>query len=57
MEQSPSWEANSFSASQKIPCILWKPKIHYRINNVRTVTRNATCTLSKHNFILQVESP
>jgi len=29
MEQSPSWEANRFSASQEIPCILWKPKVHY----------------------------
>jgi hypothetical protein len=23
MEQSPSWEANQFSASQEIPRILW----------------------------------
>ena len=29
MEQSPSWEANQFSASQEIPCILWNPKVHY----------------------------
>jgi len=26
MEQSPSWEANRFSASQEIPRILWNPK-------------------------------
>ena len=31
MEQSPSWEANWFSASQ-IPLILWNPKVQYRIH-------------------------
>ena len=32
MEQSPSWEANQFSASQEIPSILWNSKAHYCIH-------------------------
>ena len=33
MEQSPSSEANRFSASQEILRILWNPTVHYRITS------------------------
>ena len=32
MEQSPSWEADRFSASEEIPPILWNPKFQYLIH-------------------------
>ena len=31
MEQSPSWEADRFSASQENLLILWNLKVRYRI--------------------------
>jgi len=34
VEQSPSWEANSRSASLQIPPPLWNPKVHYRVSQV-----------------------
>ena len=33
MEQSLSWEANRFAASQEIPRIFWNLKVHYRLSH------------------------
>ena len=46
MEQNPSWEANSFSASQQITRILWKPKVHCR-------THKCSLTVSQRYTFLQ----
>jgi hypothetical protein len=32
MEQSPSWEAKTSSATQEIPRILWNSKVHHHIH-------------------------
>jgi len=42
MEQSLSWEAKRFSASQEIPRILWNPKVHYHWNEL-IPTRCSNC--------------
>ena len=33
MEQSPSWDANRFSANQEIARIVWNPKVYYRFHS------------------------
>jgi hypothetical protein len=33
MEEIPSWQANSFSASKEIHSILWNPKVYNRVYN------------------------
>jgi hypothetical protein len=34
MDERPSSETNRSQATQEIPRILWKPKVHHRIQNI-----------------------
>jgi len=52
LEQSPSWEANSRSASQEIsfPLHLWSQKIHYRVHKSPSLFPILCQIYPLHNF-------
>jgi hypothetical protein len=65
MEQSPSWEANRFLATQEMHRILRNPKVHYRIHNIpppvlilrqTQSVRAPTSHFSKIHFIITIPS-
>jgi hypothetical protein len=47
-EQSPSWEANRFAASQEIPRTLWNPKVHHRARHLSLPWARSTQSIFPH---------
>ena len=66
VEESP-WEANQFSASQKITTILWNPKVRYRtykclppvpaLNQIKPVHATQSHFLKTHLNIILLSMP
>jgi len=50
MGQSPYWEANSHSAGQEIPRLLWKPKVQYCVHKDQSLVPVLSQIQPVHSF-------
>jgi len=50
LEQSPSWDANSHSASQEVSCFLWNQEVHYCVHKTPTLILIVNQMHTIHSF-------
>jgi hypothetical protein len=50
MEQSPSWEASSYSSGQEIALLLWNLELHYRVHKSLSLVTILSQMNPVHNF-------
>jgi hypothetical protein len=50
MEQSPSWEADSHSASEEVIHLLWNVKIYYRVHKSHPIPMPSVTFRNKVSF-------
>ena len=57
MEQSHSWKAKRFSASQEIPRILWNPKFITAFKSARHLSLSCASLIQSITHILLPDDP
>jgi len=60
MEQNPPWEANSRSANQEIPRLVWDPEVYFRPQtnpHLDSVLSQVLYTLDQCNLFVIMYSP
>jgi hypothetical protein len=50
MKENPPWKANTHSASQETPRLLWNPQVHYGVNNSPPLDPTLSQRHPVHNY-------